>query len=878
MRLFAGRTGSALVRLLHEQQLRESQRIHATLLSNLPGMVYRCRNDPDWTADFISGGSLALTGHAPDDFVTRRTINYGDLIHPDDRQMVWDEAQAAVGQRRPFTISYRIRAADGREKWVWEQGEGVFADNGELLTLKGFITDITERRQAEQALRQSEVNFRALTENANVGILVNHNGKHMFANPRLCRLLGYTLEEIARTGIPELVHPDEIEKVLQRFRDRQDGKSVPGTYETVFVTKDRQSVPVEITATLTTWQGEPAGLVFVHDISERKLAEQALVLSEQRYRALMQEAADGIFIADSDGHYVNVNPRGCAMVGYREDELLRMNMKDLIPPGDPPPQLALLRTVRSIMLERRLRHQDGHLIDVEISASMLEDGRLQSIVRDITQRKRAEEEMQKLSSAVEQTADSVLITDANGVIEYVNPAFEHNTGYTLVEAAGQTPRLVKSGQHDQAFYQKLWGTILAGDVFRAVITNRRKDGTLYFEEKPLPPIRDANRRITHFVSTGKDITERMQAQQQLQYLAYHDVLTSLPNRTLFLDRLEHALQRAPRTPRSTAVLFLDVDRFKVINDTLGHDVGDRLLRALAERLKSCVREADTVARLSGDEFAILLEDLHSTDDVVRVARKILQAFASPLDLGERELFITTSIGISVYPEDGNNANDLLKSSDTAMYRAKEAGRNTYQFYSADMSARAVERLALETGLRRALERRELVLHYQPLVDLRTRRVVAVEALLRWNQPQLGLVQPAEFIPLLEETGMIVPVGEWVITTVTEQLARWKTAGRDLRISINLSARQFVTRGFADQVISLVEEGRLDPRRLELEITESILMQNAQETLDLLTRLDSLGCRLAIDDFGTGYSSLSYLKRFPIDILKIDRSFVREYPG
>lgn len=436
LHLFAGRTGSALVRLLHEQQLRESQRIHATLLSNLPGMVYRCRNDPDWTADFISEGSLALTGHAPDDFVARRTVSYGSLIHPDDRQMVWDEAQAAIGQRRPFKISYRIRAADGREKWVWEQGQGVFGDNGELLSLEGFITDITEQRQVEQALQQSEVNFRALTENANVGILVNHDGRHVFANPRLCQLLGYTVEEMARTGIRELVHPDEFDKVMERFRDRQAGKPVANVYETVFVTRDGRAVPVEITATLTVWQGGPAGLVFVHDISERKRLDQALRDSERRYRALMQEAADGIFIADSGGNYVDVNARACEMVGYDRHELLAMNMQGLIPPGDPPPQLALLRTARSIMLERRLRHKDGHLVDVEISASMLEDKRLQSIVRDITQRKRAEAEMQKLSSAVEQTADSVLITDVNGIIEYVNPAFEHNTGYTLAEAVG----------------------------------------------------------------------------------------------------------------------------------------------------------------------------------------------------------------------------------------------------------------------------------------------------------------------------------------------------------------------------------------------------------------------------------------------------------
>jgi len=877
LQVFSGRAGAALVRQLHEQQLRESQRIHATLLRNLPGMVYRCQNDPDWTSIFASEGSLALTGFPPDYFVSHR-VNLGELIHPDDRQMVWDEAQAAIRDKYPFKINYRIRDAAGREKWVNEHGQGVYGDTGELLALEGFITDITAQRSTEQALQQSEINFRALTENANVGILVNHNGRHVLANPRLCRMLGYTAEEFSRTGLREVVSPDEVEKVSQRHRDRQAGKPVETTYETVFVAKDGQPVPVEITATNTLWHGEPAGLVFVQDIRERKRAEQALAQSERQYRALMQEAADGIFIADSEGNYLNINPRGCQMVGYSEDELRRMNMCDLIPPGDPPPQLALLRTARTIMLERRLRHRDGRLIEVEISATMLEDGRVQSIVRNITERKQSEAEARKLSSAVEQTADSVLITDVNGIIEYINPAFEHTTGYSSAEAVGQTPRLVKSGRHDRAFYERMWTTILAGNVYRAVQTNRRKDGTLYHEEKTITPIRNENGRITHFVSTGKDITERIETQERLQFLAYHDPLTRLPNRSLFLDRLEHALKRAPRTPRSAAVLFLDVDRFKVINDTLGHDVGDRLLQTLAKRLQTCVRDADTVARISGDEFAVLLEDVGSTDDVVRVVRKTLQAFASPFDLGERELFITSSIGVSVYPEDGNTANDLLKTADTAMYRAKEAGRNTYQFYSADMSARAVERLALETGLRRALERRELVLHYQPLVDLGTGRVVGVEALLRWQQPELGLVPPGEFIALLEETGMIVPVGEWVIDAVVEQLARWQAAGRSLRIAVNLSGRQFINKDFVDQVVGHVQSGRLDPTLLEFEITESVLMQNADGTLDMLNRLDVLGCRLAIDDFGTGYSSLSYLRRFPIDEIKIDRSFVRHVPG
>jgi diguanylate cyclase (GGDEF)-like protein/PAS domain S-box-containing protein len=497
---------------------------------------------------------------------------------------------------------------------------------------------------------------------------------------------------------------------------------------------------------------------------------------------------------------------------------------------------------------------------------------------DVTDRHAAEALMRRLWSALGQTADSVVITDRNGRIEYVNAAFEAATGFARGEAIGQTPRLVKSGRHDEEFYRHLWATILAGQPYRNVVINRKRDGSLYYEEKTITPLKDEAGHITHFISTGKDITERMHAQERLQYLAYHDVLTELPNRALFMDRLEHALSRAERGLTRLALLFLDVDRFKVINDTLGHDVGDRLLQSVARRLRESVRDVDTVARVSGDEFAILLEDADRMDDLTAIARKLLEAFARPFELPQRELFVTTSIGVSVFPNDGRDALTLLKNADTAMYRAKDAGRNTYQFYSADMSARAIERLALETGLRRVLEREELVLHYQPQVDIRSGRLLAAEALLRWRHPQLGLIQPGEFIGLLEDTGMILPVGEWVMRTACAQASAWQRQGvRDLRVTVNLSARQFNAPGLADQVMRLLDDHNLRPEMLEFEITESVLMQHTPTTVEPLTRLADMGCRIAIDDFGTGYSSLAYLKRFPIHVLKIDHTFVRDVP-
>ena len=633
-------------------------------------------------------------------------------------------------------------------------------------TLQIFATRAAaelERVHAEQALSLSEGNFRALTENANVGIMVNYQGKHVFANSRMSQMLGYTLEEFRTTGVKDLVHPSEYDKIMNRFRERMQGKPATPVYETVFLTKQGQEVPVEISAAKTTWQGEPAGLVFLLDISERR---------------------------------------------------------------------------------------------------------------------RTEAQMHKLSSAIEQAADAVTITDRNGVIEYVNPAFAHMTGYTQAEVIGQKPRLVKSGKQGAAFYDKLWQTILAGQVFSEVFINRHKNGSLYYEEKTITPLKDSDGRVTHFVATGKDVTERMQTQERLQYMAEHDALTELPNRVLLLDRLKQALARARWHERIVALLFVDLDRFKTINDTLGHETGDLLLQQLATRFSNSVRAGDTVARFGGDEFVILLDDVASENDIRSIALKVLGALTPAFEIDDQRLYITASIGISLYPNDGEDSSTLLKHADIAMYRAKELGKNTYQFYSADMSARAFERLTLESSLRHALERSELRLHYQPVFDVASGGIVGVEALLRWQHPDFGLVLPNDFIPLLEETGLIVPAGEWVLDTACAQLRAWHLAGwPQLRMAINLSPRQFQAEG---ELTSTLERNLkalgCNPHLVELEITEGLLLQHATGTLAMLDRMQTMGVRLAIDDFGTGYSSLSYLRRFPIDTLKIDRSFVHDIPG
>ncbi|HET8760509.1 MAG TPA: EAL domain-containing protein, partial [Nitrospiria bacterium] len=497
---------------------------------------------------------------------------------------------------------------------------------------------------------------------------------------------------------------------------------------------------------------------------------------------------------------------------------------------------------------------------------------------DVSARKQAEARHRTMSIALEQTADNVLITDIHGRIEYVNHAFSHTTGYTAAEAIGRTPNLMKSGKHGTDFYRRLWETILAGAPFTDVFINRRKDGTFYSEEKTITPLKDAGGRITHFVSTGRDITERIQTQERLRFLANHDALTGLPNRTLFLDRLEQAISRSRWRKRSVAVLFVDLDRFKNINDSLGHTVGDELLRALATRLSSALRDGDTVARFGGDEFVILLDDVANATDVGVVAKKVLDALTPPVNLGTT-LQVGASIGVSICPADGEDPGTLLKNADIAMYRAKEAGRNTCEFYSQEMSTRAFERMTIESTIRQALARKEFTLHYQPQVDVRSGTIVAVEALLRWQHPDLGLVAPNQFIPVLEDTGRIVEVGEWLLAEACAQAARWRANGApDLRMAVNLSGRQFLQPTLAAVVTEALARAGVPPEALEVEITESMLMRPTDLTQQTIKTLDDLGVRFGLDDFGTGYSSLSYLQRFPFDTLKIDRSFVRDLPA
>ncbi len=865
-----------------EQALKESEDRYRQLVELAQEGIWAI--DKDGYTTFVNPRIAEMLGYTVAEMSGRHLFSFTDAAGIELARANMERRRHGIREHHDFELI----AKDGSRVYTTMGTAPLLDDDGEYAGALATVVDVTERHRAETALRESEARLRTLVEHAPEAIIVLDvdSGQLADVNRNAVRLFGYSREQLGRIGGPAALSPPtqpggrpSAELVAEYVRQALEGRTP--VFEWVHRHAAGHDLICEVR--LVRLPSAERRLVrgSVTDIGARKAVENAAL----RLGRILAYSAYEIYVFAADTFlFTDVNRGARENLGYSMDELTAMTPVDLKPEMDADRFRALVAPLRAgqdevVTFNTVHQRKDGSRYPVEVRLQLSHQETppvFVAMIQDTSERLRAEQRMARLSGAIEQTADSVIITDTSGVIEYVNPAFEAVTGYSSEEVLGQTTRLVKSGRHDLAFYQNMWRTILAGKVYRDVLVNRRKDGALYYEEKTITPQRDERGHIVSFISTGKDITERMQTQERLRYLAQHDVLTELPNRALFVDRLTQTLARARWHERPVAVLFLDLDRFKIINDTLGHDVGDQALRILGQRLAGCIRDGDTVARLGGDEFSFILEDIGSLDDIPAVAAKILEALSKPCVIGGREFFVSASIGISVFPDDGGDAQTLLKHADIAMYRAKQQGRNNYQFYTYDMNATAFERLAMETSLRHALEREEFVLYYQPQPDLRTGKLIAAEALIRWQHPDLGLVSPARFVPLLEETGLIVPVGEWVLRTACRQARQWHDRGFGfLRVAVNISAHQLADARLAETVCSALTDSGLAPALLELEITESALMEHAQCTIDTLDRLRGMGITFAIDDFGTGYSSLSYLRRFPIDTIKIDQSFVRD---
>jgi diguanylate cyclase (GGDEF)-like protein/PAS domain S-box-containing protein len=619
----------------------DTARMLQTLLGNLDGMVYRCRDDEYWTMEFVSDGCVRLTGYDPDDLLFNNRISYEAITHPDDRGRVRDEIRNGIAIRKRFDVEYRILHATGEQRWVWERGTGVFNERGDLIAIEGLIQDVTERKESTQALREAE----------------------------------------------------------------------------------------------------------------------------RRYYNLFENALEGIFRTTIEGQYLDANPALARIYGFESPAELISSLKDIR---------------NQLYVQPQRREEFMHLIK------------------------------------------------ARGLVS----SFESQV------------------------YRKNGEIIWISENARAVLSDEG--------------------RVICYEGTVEDVTERKLYQARIEQQANYDTLTGLANRSLLHERLQQAILAASSYGTRLGVVFVDLDRFKFINDSLGHHVGDELLRAMAERLKASVRESDTVARLGGDEFVLLINGQGDPESVALVLERMLSDISQPWTFAQGDFNVTCSIGVALYPDDGDSAEVLLKHADSAMYRAKEKGRNNFQFFTADLNALITQRLDMESRLRRALEREQFTLHYQPRMDMNTQRIVGAEALLRWQATEDDNVEPARFIPVAEDIGLIAPIGRWVLRNACRQNKRWQEAGLPpFAISVNVSPRQFRQDNFVDTVAEVLRETGLEARYLEIELTESAVMHDAEQFIAMLGELSDLGVQISLDDFGTGYSSLSCLKRLPVDRLKVDRSFVQD---
>jgi diguanylate cyclase (GGDEF)-like protein/PAS domain S-box-containing protein len=853
---------------------------------------------PDGIVRWFNRGAERIFGHRVEEVVGQPVTllmpeRYRDLcvagLH---RYLRTGEARVVGGTTELVGLR-----SDGSEFPI-EMSLGETLEEGERL-FTSVIRDITERKRVQDALREAQDRFRSVFDHAPIGVaIVSLEGRYLRVNRSLCEILGYPEEELQALTWQEITHPDDLEASLAYAHRIKGGKVAKYHLEKRFLHADGHTVWASLNVSLVKdSEGKPLYFVSqIQDITERKDAEAALRSSEANLAVSQRMTHLGSWEANLETGEVHWSDELYRLLGLTRGEFVPSaeTFLDFVHPEDKQFMISAVRQVRyegkpfdaEIRVIRsdgseRILHSQGQVARDEAGRPVTASG----TAHDITERKRAEEALNRLSHrhemVLKSAGEGIFGLDLHGYATFVNPAAAHMTGWKAEELLGRP-------LHDVLHYTKLDGAPYpkeACPIYAALRTGAahsrddevfwRKDGTSFPVEYVSTPIFQDS-AVVGAVVTFKDITERKALEEQLHHQAFHDPLTGLPNRALFMDRLEHALTRANRRDSKVAVMFMDLDNFKVINDSLGHKVGDQLLIGVAERLKAHLRPEDTAARLGGDEFTILVEDVTSVGDVAQVAERIAHILQPPFALEEQEVFATVSIGIALNNSTQEQPADLLRHADLAMYRAKHRGKARYEVFETSMDAKVVERLMLETELRRALVRQQFRVYYQPIVSLENDKVAGVEALVRWEHPKRGLLPPEEFLSIAEETGLIMQIGQWVLREACKQARVWQEryAGTPpLTISVNLSTREF----FHPKVVAeVLGNSGIDPATLQLEITEGAMTSNGTYSADrTLRNLKHMGVQLAIDDFGSGYSSLSYLKRFPVDSLKIDRSFVEE---
>ena len=820
----------------------------------------------------VNEGACRMVGYSREE-LTAMTVGQ---LNPDFPHNKWSEYWDLVRKQASATLESFHRHKDGRLINVEVTANFIVYNGRELIC--SFVRDITERKHNQRLMEMMKFSMDHMADKVT---WVTSDAKVVYANLAACSSLGYTMEEMMKLSIPDFDPDYSAEVWPEHWEELKRHGSY--TFETRHRTKGGEIYPVEVSVNYMRFGDEEYNCGFARDITKRKQAELQIRESEEKYRLLFENMTTGFalheVVCDEQGkvvdyRFLEINPAYQKLTGLTTDIIGRTVLEML--PGTEPYWIEFFGRVAMTgvpSLYENFSRELGRWYQVWAFCPKI--GQFAVIVSEITERKNIEEELRLYSMVLQNSSEGMLVTDENNQIISINPAFSSITGYSLEEVKGKSPAIFKSGRHDQAFYHAMWSAIVTTGQWQGEIWDKRKNGEPYAKWLTINTIRDKDGKINRYVALFSDITEKKKSEELIWRQANFDTLTGLPNRDMFHDRLRQEVKRSIRAELPLALLLVDLDQFKEVNDTLGHAVGDMLLIEAARRISACVRESDTVARLGGDEFTIVMSEISDNTHVDFVAQKIISRLAEPFHLNDEVVYVSASIGITLYPNDSIDIDALMKNADQAMYVAKNKGRNRFSYFTPLLQDSAQNRLRMTNDLRGALEAGQFSVHFQPIVALSSGRIHKAEAVIRWNHAERGMVSPTEFIPLAEETGLINEIGDWVFKESARWAKHWRNRfAPDFQVSVNKSPVQFRTgNNLASRWSEYLLELELPGGNIVIEITEGLLLNADADVTDELLRLRDADIQVAIDDFGTGYSSLSYLKKFDIDYLKIDRSFV-----